>query len=37
MMLEQNNEWPLNRCYRQLEGLHTLSDTVPTLPTAVAR
>ena len=30
MMLEQNEEWSLNRRYMQLEGLQTLSDTVPT-------
>jgi putative transposase len=24
MMLEQNDEWSLNRCYMQLEGLQTL-------------
>ena len=28
MMLEQNDEWSLNRRYMQLEGLQTLSDTV---------
>jgi hypothetical protein len=30
MMLEQNDEWSLNRPYMQLEGLQTLSDTAPT-------
>ncbi len=30
MMLEQNDEWSLNRRYMQLEGLQTVSDTVPT-------
>lgn len=34
-MLEQNNEWSLNRCCMQLEGLQTLSDTVPTRLAAV--
>ena len=29
MMLEQNDEWSLNRRYMQLEGLQTLSDTAP--------
>lgn len=37
MMLEQNDEWRLNRCFMQIEGLQTLSDTVPTGPSAVAR
>jgi putative transposase len=37
MMLEQNDEWSLNRRYMQLEGLQTLSDTVPTRLSAVAR
>ena len=37
MMLEQNDEWSLNRRYMQLEGLQTLSDTVPTRLPAVAR
>ena len=32
MMMEQNDEWSLNRRYMQLEGLQTLSDTVLTLP-----
>jgi putative transposase len=36
MMLEQNDEWSLNRRYMQLEGLQTLSDTVPTRLSAVA-
>lgn len=36
MMLEQNDEWSLNRRYMQLEGLQTLSDTVPTRLPAVA-
>ena len=35
MMLEQNDEWSLNRRYMQLEGLQTVSDTAPTrLPAA---
>ena len=37
MMLEQNDEWALNRRYMQLEGLQTLCDTVPTRLSAVAR
>ncbi len=37
MMLEQNDEWGLNRRYMQLEGLQTVSDTVPTRLSAVAR
>ena len=37
MMLEQNDEWSLNRRYMQLEGLQALSDTVPTRLSAVAR
>ena len=37
MMLEQNDEWSLNRRYMQLEGLQTLSDTLPTRLSAVAR
>lgn len=34
--LEQNNEWSLNRRYVQLEGLQTLSDSVPTRLSAAA-
>ncbi len=30
MMLEQNDEWSLNRRYMTLEGLQSLSDTGPT-------
>lgn len=37
MMLEQNDEWSLQRRYMQLEGLQTLSDTAPTRLPAVAR
>ena len=37
MMLEQSDEWSLNRRYMQLEGLQALSDTVPTRLSAVAR
>ena len=37
MMLEQNDEWALNRRYMQLEALQSLSDTVPTRLSAVAR
>ena len=37
MMLEQNDEWSLNRRYMQLEGLQTVSDTAPTRMSAVPR
>jgi len=37
LLLEQNDEWSLNRRYMQLESLQTLSDTVPTRLSAVAR
>jgi putative transposase len=37
MMLEQNDEWALNRRYMQLEALQSLTDTVPTRLSAVAR
>jgi hypothetical protein len=37
MMLEQYDEWSLNRRYMQLEGLQTVSDTAPTRLSAVAR
>lgn len=37
MMLEQNDEWSLNRRHMQLEGLHSLWDTDPTRLFAVAR
>ena len=37
MMLEQNDEWSLNRRYMQLEGLQSLCDTAPTRMPAVAR
>jgi putative transposase len=37
MMLEQNDEWSLNRRYMTLEGLQALSDTPPTRLPAVAR
>lgn len=37
MMLEQNDEWSLNRRDMQLEGLQALSDTAPTRLSAVAR
>jgi putative transposase len=37
MMLEQNDEWSLNRRYMQLEGLQALCDTAPTRLSAVAR
>jgi putative transposase len=36
-MLEQNDEWSLNRAYMQLEGLQTVSDTAPNRLPAVAR
>lgn len=37
MMIEQNDEWALNRRYMQLEGLQSLSNTAPTRLPAVAR
>jgi putative transposase len=37
LMLEQNDEWSLNRRYMQLEGLQTVSDPAPTRLPAVAR
>jgi len=35
MLLEQNDEWSLNRRYMQLEGLQSLSDTAPTRVSAI--
>ena len=37
MMLEQNDEWSLNRRYMQLAGLQTLCDPAPARLPAVAR
>jgi len=37
MLLEQNDEWSLNRRYMQLEGLQSLSDTAPTRVPAFQR
>ena len=37
MLLEQSDEWTLQRRYMQLEGLQSLSDTAPTRLSAVAR
>ncbi len=37
MLLEQNDVWSLNRRYRQLEGVETLTDTAPTRLPAVQR
>ena len=37
MLLEQSDEWSLQRRYMQLEGLQTLSDTAPTRLPAVQR
>jgi putative transposase len=37
MLLEQNDEWSLNRRYMQREGLPTLTDTAPTRLPAVRR
>ena len=37
MLLEQSDEWSLQRRYMQLEGLQSLSDTAPTRLSAVAR
>jgi hypothetical protein len=35
LMLEQNDEWQLQRRYMQLEGLQTVSDNVTTRISAV--
>jgi putative transposase len=37
MLLEQSDEWSLNRRYMQLEGLQSLSDTAPTRVSAIQR
>lgn len=37
MMLEQDDEWSLNRRYMQLEGLQSLCDTVPARLSTVTR
>ena len=37
MLLEQNDEWSLNRRYMQLEGLQSLSDAAPTRGPAFQR
>jgi putative transposase len=37
MLLEQSDEWALQRRYTQLEDLQALSDTAPTRLPAVAR
>ena len=37
MLLEQNDEWCLNRRYMQLEALQSLSDTAPTRLSAIQR
>ena len=37
MLLEQSDEWALQRRYMQLEGLQTLSDTAPARLPAVQR
>ena len=37
MLLEQNDEWSLNRRYMQLKGLHSLSDTATARVPAVQR
>jgi putative transposase len=37
MMMEQSDEWSLNRRYMQLEGRQTLGDTPSTWLSAVAR
>jgi putative transposase len=36
-MLEQNDEWSLNRRYMQLEGLQAVSDPVLTRLSAMVR
>ena len=37
ILLEQSDEWALQRRYMQLEGLQTLSDTAPARVPAVQR
>ena len=37
MLLEQSDEWSLNRSYMQLEGLQSLSDAVPVRLSAIQR
>ena len=37
MLLEQSDEWALQRRYMQLEGLHSLSDTAQPRLAAVQR
>jgi putative transposase len=37
ILLEQNDEWTLQRRYMQLEGLQMLSDTAPARLPAVQR
>ena len=37
MLLEQSDEWALQRRYMQLEGLQALSDTAPARLSAVQR
>jgi putative transposase len=37
MLLEQSDEWALQRRYMQLEGLQSLSDTAPARLSAVQR
>jgi putative transposase len=37
MLLEQNDEWCLNRRYMQLEGLQSLCDTAPARLSAIQR
>ena len=37
MLLEQSDEWSLNRRYMQLEGLQSLSDTAPTRVSVIQR
>lgn len=35
LLLEQNDEWQLQRRYLQLEGLHSLTDSQPARLSAV--
>ena len=37
MLMEQNDEWAVNRRYTQLDGFQSLCDTAPTRLSAVAR
>jgi putative transposase len=36
LLLEQNDEWSLNRRYMQLEGLQSLTENAPTRMSAIS-